>query len=181
MSKKYTFRVPGCGECPHHQRVGSILNETRYCAGFKRRKPKRFRKSDPVSKAPKWCPRRISPPACRVHGFKDERSEHMDFMWRTEYNAGRVKDISPASFHYVPRTEILLGMTARQFFEVSQDVPLRDVLPEEVRDGEIIEIDDGLQSYYFYVLDYATVVPLPYFRFPTADPKAYEPAGQEDA
>ena len=169
MSKKYTFPVPGCRECPHHQQVGSILNETRYCAGFKRRKPRRFSRSDPASKAPRWCPRRISPPVCRVHGFKDERSEHMDLMWRTEYNAGRVKDISPAPFHYVPRTEIPLGMTARQFFEASQDVPLRNVLPEEVCDGEIIEIDDGLQPYYFYVLDPATVVPLPYFRFPTAD------------
>lgn len=169
MRKKYTFHVPGCGECPHHQRVGSVLNETRYCAGFKWRKPKRFRKSDPVSKAPKWCPRRISPPICRIHSFKDERSAYMDSLWREEYRSGRTKAVSPAALHYKFKTEIRLGMTAKQFFDASQDVPLRDVLLEEVRDGEIIEIDDGLQLYYFYVLDSETVVPLPYFRFPTAD------------
>ena len=165
MSKKYTFPVPGCGQCPHHQRVGSPFCETRYCAGFKRRKPKRFRRSDPISKAPKWCPKRIDPPACRIHGFKDERSAHMDSLWRAEYISGRMKTVSPAAFHYKPRTEIQLGMTARQFFAASQEGPLCDVLPEEVLNGEIIEINDGLQPYYFYVLDSATVIHLPYFHF----------------
>ena len=93
----------------------------------------------------------------------------MDFFWRMEYRAGKLKTISPASFHYKLRTEIQLGMTAKQFFGASQETPLRDVLPKEVNDGEIIEIDDGLQPYYFYVLDFATVVPLPYFRFPEED------------
>ena len=80
-----------------------------------------------------------------------------------------MKAVSPAAFHYAFRTEIRLGMTARQFFDASQEDPLRDVLPEEVCDGEIIEIDDGLQPYYFYALDSATVIPLPYFRFTAAD------------
>lgn len=166
MSKKYTFPVPRCGQCQYHQRVGSAISETRYCAGFKRKKPKRFRKSDPVSKAPKWCPRRIDPPICRIYDFKDERSAYMDFLWRMEYRAGQLKAISPASFHYKFKMEIQLGMTAKQFFGASQERPLHDILPEEVNAGEIIEIDDGLQPYYFYVLDFATVVPLPYFRLP---------------
>ena len=171
MGKKYTFPVPGCGQCPHHRRIGGGVSETRYCAGFKRRKPKRFGRSDPASKAPKWCPRRIAPPACRIYGFKDERSAFMDFLRREEYKAGRKETVSPTAFHYAFRKEIWLGMTARQFFEESQENPLRDILPEEVCDGEIIEIDDGLRPYYFYVLDCATAVPLPYFRFPQTDRK----------
>lgn len=168
MGKKYTFPVPGCGCCPHQQAAGSSIYGTRYCAGFKHRKPKRFRRSDPVSKAPKWCPKRITPPACRVYGFKDEQSEHMDFLWREEYRSGRTKTISPSSFHYQFRAEIRLGMTARQFFDAVQESPLYDVLPEEVHSGEVIEIDDGLQAYCFYVLDSDTVIPLPYFRLPPA-------------
>ena len=164
MSRKYTVPVPGCRECPHHQRVGSLCCETRYCNGFKRRKPKRFGRSDPVFKAPKWCPRLITPPVCRVHGFKDEQSAYMDLMWRTEYNSGRLETVSPSSFHYAPRTEIPLGITAKQFFDASQEKPLFRIMPKEVHDGEIIEIDDGLRPYYFYKLDYATVIPLPYFR-----------------
>ena len=93
----------------------------------------------------------------------------MDFLWRMEYRSGQLKIISPSPFHYKLRKEIQLGMTAKQFFEASQESPLRDVLPEEVDDGEIIEIDDGLQPYYFYVLDFNTVVPLPYFRFTSAN------------
>ena len=166
MGKKCTFPVPGCRQCQYHQKVGSAISETRYCAGFKRKKPKRFRRSDPASKAPKWCPRRIDPPICRVYGFKDERSAYMDFLWRMEYKAGQLKAISPAPFHYKPKTEIQLGMTAKQFLGSSQESPLHDILPEKVDDGEIIEIDDGLQPYYFYVLDFATVIPLRYFHLP---------------
>ena len=169
MGRKYTFPVPGCGQCPYHQSVGGGISETRYCAVFKRKKPKRFRRSDPVSKAPKWCPKRIDPPICRIHGFKDERSAYMDFLWRMEYRAGQLKTISPASFHYKLRTEIQLGMSAKQFFDASQENPLHDILLEEVDAGEIIEIDDGLQPYYFSALDFATVVSLPYFRLPEED------------
>ena len=169
MGKKYTFSVPGCGQCQYHQRSGSASSETRYCAGFKRKKPRRFRRSDPVSKAPKWCPRRIDPPICRIYGFKDERSAYMDFLWRMEYRTGQLKAISPASFHYKFKMEIQLGMTAKQFFGASQERPLHDILPKKVDDGEIIEIDDGLQPYYFYVLDLTTVVPLRYFRLPEGD------------
>lgn len=165
MSKKYSFPVPGCRQCPCLQKVGI----TRYCAGFKHRKPKLFNGSDPAYKAPKWCPRRITPPLCRIYGFKDEHSACMDLLWRAEYRAGRMKIVFPAAFRYKFRTEIRLGMTARQFFDASREGPLQDILQEEVCDGEIIEIDNGLQPYYFYVLDSATVIPLPYFRFPSDD------------
>lgn len=162
MSKKRTFPIPGCGQCQYHQRMGGV-SETRYCAGFKRKKPRRFRRSDPVYKAPKWCPRRIDPPICRIYGFKDERSEYMDFLWREEYRTGQMKTISPSSFHYKLRTEIQLGMTAKQFFDASQQGYVCDIMSEKVTNGEIIEIDDGLQPYYFYVLDFVTVLPLTYF------------------
>lgn len=160
MSRKHTFPVPGCRHCPHHQEIGGT---TRFCAGFKGRKPKRFRKSDPMTKAPKWCPRRITPPVCRIYGFKDEQSEFMDFLWRTEYKSGRTKIISPNPLHYEHRAEIPLGLTAKQLFEASQEEPLSDILPEKVSTGEIIEIDDGLRPYHFYVLGFDTIIPLPYF------------------
>lgn len=161
MVKACTFPVPGCASCPHHQITGGI---TRYCGGFKRRKPKRFKSSDPKFKAPKWCPRRLTPPTCRVYGLKDECSEYMELMRRMDFDLGRSKIISPSASHYTFRTELPLGKTAKQFFESSQDESLCDILPESVSSGEIIEIDDGLQPYYFYVLDSGTIIPLPYFQ-----------------
>lgn len=161
-AKKHTFPVPGCRSCPCYKVVGGI---TRYCAGFKRRKPKRFRSSDPKFKAPKWCPRRISPPACRIYGFANECAEYIELLRRTEYKSGRSKVLSPVPGHYRLRAELPLGMTAKQLFDATQEEPLGDILPEKVENGEIIEIDDGLRAYYFYILDYATVIPLPYFHF----------------
>lgn len=107
-------------------------------------------------KASKWCPRRITPPVCRIHGFKDKRSEYMDFLSRSEYYTGRTKIISPPAFHYKLRTEIQLGLTAKQFFDAVQKEPLSGILPEEVSNGEIIEIDDGLKPFPCWYGDYDT-------------------------
>lgn len=96
--------------------MGNILCETRYCGGFpKRKSPKRFRPSDPKYKAPKWCPRRLTKPVCRIYGFADEVSEYMD---RCERLADEKLDdplrgadyISTPSYRYKLRLELPLGM-----------------------------------------------------------------------
>lgn len=53
MAKNQSFPIPGCSSCPHYEVVGGL---TRYCSGFKRRKPKRFKSSDPRLKVPKCVP-----------------------------------------------------------------------------------------------------------------------------
>ncbi len=51
--EKHTFPGPFCPGCQYHQLVGC----TRYCNGFlKKRKAKRFRKSDPKYKPPQMVP-----------------------------------------------------------------------------------------------------------------------------
>ena len=71
MKKKTRFAEPGCIGCEAHLDFGL----SRYCAGFqnkKRRKP--FRKSDPLYKAPKWCPKRKEPCEYRIYRYADEQS-----------------------------------------------------------------------------------------------------------
>ena len=162
--QKYTFPEGNCWNCQFYQKVGSLASETRYCHGFKRKKARRFRSSDPLIKAPKWCPRRISPPICRIYGFKDERSEYLEGLFRRDY--GKDKYASPSPQHYAPRQEISLGLTAKRFFDEVQNHPLHEVLPPDadVKDGEIIEIDDGLKPYYFYVQSFGMVIPLRSFQ-----------------
>ena len=164
MAKKYTFPEENCWSCQFYKKVGSLASETRYCNGFKRRKPRRFTSSDPSIKAPKWCPRRISPPICRIWGFKDEKSEFIERLFQRDY--GREKYASPSPQHYAPRKEISLGLTAKRFYDEVQNYPLREVFPPDadVKDGEIIEIDDGLKPYYFYVQNFGIVVPLRFFQ-----------------
>lgn len=146
MPKNQSFPTPGCSSCPYYDVVDGI---TRYCSGFKRRRSKRFKSGDPKLKAPKWCPRRISPPICRIYGYADERSEYIEIMRRIDYEMGRTKIILPSAAHYRPRKELRLNKSAKQFYDAMQEKPLNNILSEEVEIGEIIEIDDGLHPYFF--------------------------------
>lgn len=163
---KYTFPVPTCPGCQYHQVVGGIVSGTRYCNGFpKRRKPKRFRKSDPKYKPPKWCPRLISPPACRVYGFVNEESEFLEWcLNRRDYKPGAC--IIPQPSRYRLRLEVPLGKTAKQFYDATQSEPLSNIFSSygaQVEPGEIVEIDDGLKPYDFYCADGYDVIPLMIF------------------
>lgn len=165
MARRYSFPEPGCSECEHFQRMGNILCETRYCGGFpKRRKPKRFSSSDPKYKAPKWCPRRLSPLVCRIYGFADARSEFMENTFREEFAAGKNPYICPQEWHYKLRLELPWEMKARNFFKQASHGGAYELLSEiDVQLGEVIEIDDGLKPYCFYYLDWSTVVPVALF------------------
>ncbi len=157
MAKKLNFLSPSCLSCQHRLVIGDLASETRYCTGFKKKKPRRFRKSDPRIKPPKWCPRRLSPTVCRVYGFKDKNSELMDFMLRNDLGV-----VHPSPHHYKLRMEVPLGMTAKEFFAETQKEYLENILPPQVqvKSGEIIEIDDGFRPYCFYVDSFASVTPL---------------------
>lgn len=169
--QKYTFPGPTCPGCQYHQVVGGTVSGTRYCNGFpKRRKPKRFRKSDPKYKPPKWCPRRISPPVCRVYGFIDEDASMTNWLLNREaavVQSGNERDtyLSVSASHYRLRLELPLGLTAKQFYaamlsDVSTCVTSK--IRNQVEYGEVIEIDDGLKPYYFY-FDTFKVIPLLHF------------------
>lgn len=167
---KYTFPVPICPGCQYHQVVGGVVSGTRYCNGFpKRRKPKRFRKSDPKYKPPKWCPRLISPPACRIYGFVNKEAEMMAWMFNGEVVAVQKGDKRQAypsvlASHYRLRLELALGLTAKQFYDAmwEADAGVADEISKQVDYGEVIEIDDGLKPYYFYYSSFR-VIPLAYF------------------
>lgn len=184
--QKYSFPAPFCPGCQYHQSVGEGLNRTRYCNGFdKKRKPKRFRKSDPKYKPPKWCPRLISPPVCRVYGFADEEASIMNWLLNREAAAvqsGNERDtyLSVSANHYRLRLELPLGLTAKQFYdEMQSDLTtcVTALISGQVEYGEVIEIDDGLKPYYFYYSSFR-VVPLTYFNRSQVQPS--EPAPSKE-
>lgn len=185
---KYTFPELYCPGCQYHQTVGDAVVRTRYCNGFpKRRKPKRFKRSDPKYKPPRWCPRRISPPVCRIYGFVDRDSELMHWMLNNDdvCSCERTARISVNEHHYRLRLEVSLGMTAKQFYDATQSEPLSDIFSNcgaQVERCEIIEIDDGLKPYYFYCLDGFAVVPLAFFdrsRVKPAEPAPSAKGGEQ--
>ena len=106
MPKKYSFPELGCSSCEHLQRIGGVLCETRYCGGFpKKKKPRRFRPSDPKYKAPKWRPRRLPTPVCRIYGFADEQSRSIEILSEHDIGLGEVVEIDdglkPYYFYYL--------------------------------------------------------------------------------
>ena len=90
----------------------------------------------------------------------------MEFMLRND-----VGIIHPSPHHYKLRTEIPLGMTAKEFFMATVKEYLENILPSqaEVKAGEIIEIDDGFRPYCFYVESFASVTPLISFEMNTPE------------
>ena len=157
--QKNTFPGPVCPGCQYHQLVGC----TRYCNGFpKKRKPRRFKRSDPKYKPPKWCPRLISPPVCRVYGFVDEKSEFLEWcLNRRDYKPGA--HISASESRYTLRCEANLRLTAKQFYDAAQGGSVESIFSDveaELEYGEVIEIDDGLKPYYFYCMNWSRMVPV---------------------
>lgn len=162
MPRRYSFPEPGCAECQYHQLVGEGLFQTRYCGGFPNRKrPKRFSKSDPRYKAPKWCPRRLRPSVCRIYSFADEQSREMDELTRCMYRPRRDRYISVSEGHYTLRHEMTLPMKANDFFKMFIWGDTSDFLMEsDLQLGDIIEVDDGLKPYYFYCWNWSRLVPV---------------------
>lgn len=169
--EKCSFPGPYCPGCQYHQTVGEAVGQTRYCNGFpKRRKSKRFKRSDPKYKPPKWCPRLISPPVCRVYGFVNSEAAVTDWLLNREATAAKSGNEQEAyrsvsEYRYKLRCELSLGLTAKQFYaamlsDVSTCVTSK--IRNQVEYGEIIEIDDGLKPYYFY-FDSFRVIPLLHF------------------
>ena len=189
--QKYTFPGPTCPGCQYHQVVGGVVSGTRYCNGFpKRRKPKRFKRSDPKYKPPKWCPRLISPPVCRVYGFVNSEAAVTDWLLNREATAaksGNAQDAyrSVSEYRYKLRCELSLGLTAKQFYEEMQsDVStcVTSKIRNQVEYGEVIEIDDGLKPYYFY-FDTFRVIPLLHFdrsRVQPSEPVPAERGGDQE-
>ena len=159
---EYKFPEPGCRTCLHHQEAGL----TRYCGGFKGKKPKRFRSSDPIFKVPRWCPKRLSPTICRIYGFAGAHCEYMEMLSIADFNPNEPY-IYPIESHYKLRRELPISMNAKQFFQAAQSESLEELLSDDdLSLGEVIEIDDGLRPYYFYNFGFPRVIPIPSFHPP---------------
>ena len=162
MAKKNLFPELQCSQCEHLQTMGNIICETRYCGGFpKRKKPKRFSNSDPKFKAPKWCPRRLWPPVCRVYGLADEESQGLDIFTRNRFNPKRDQYISVFENRYKLRLETTLSMKAREFVEAVKHGNADEFMMKAyLQLGDVIEIDDGMKPYCFYYWSWSEVIPI---------------------
>ena len=126
----------------------------------KGKKGKRILKKDSKLKPPVWCPLRLTSPVCRIYGFRDALQERLAFDEWLSIDPAKVGWYFPMSHRYQVRQEISLGLTAEQFYTAAQEQTVDEILNGvPVQNGELIEIDNGLAPYFFYVYNQATVFP----------------------
>ena len=116
-----------------------------------------FKSSDPKVYVPSWCPRRKEPAELRVYCYKDTNSWYLRQLLEQDGIHS-----TPSGYEYAVRYEGSTTLTARGFYEEIQSRLIDDVLGFHVKIDEVIEIDDGLISYYFHVRGYGADI-LTYF------------------
>ena len=121
MHTNQALRAYGCAECTFLTCQGF----ERYCGGFpEKRKPKRFWKTDPQWKAPKWCPRRKTPAVYRVYHYKNDGSMLLSNALLHFDGKGHGATAFVSDRHYALVAEGTTQLSARQFLTSSHQQPL---------------------------------------------------------
>jgi len=148
--KVFRFRCEDCTErfiCSDKTPRGTTLNYgVSYCRGGKR--IRMFRPKDPKVYPPAWCPKRKKPAEYRIYAYRNAA------VWycRELFKRNGVP-ISPKGFEYALRAEGSTGMDAAAFQKALKGQSPSKLLGVPVHMDDIIEIDDGLRPYFFYVTD----------------------------
>lgn len=164
MAKKLIHK-PRCSSCPYYgiysgsaaKKMGGVFLQAgcRYCSGGK--KIRKFRLSDPKVYIPSWCPRHKIPAEMRVYCYKDTNTWYINFLFERD---GTHR--SPSGYEYAVRHACSTELTAKEFYKLTEQMLIHDILGFNVWTNEVIEIDDGLIPYYFYVCEHGVEV-LAYF------------------
>lgn len=148
------LRKPTCADCPYNLQymerlpikkkgVTMHLGE-RFCVAGKR--ARKFKRSDPKTYVPSWCPRLKAPCELRIYGFKNQRE------WRMHRSmcADLGEDTSPSAFRYAVRYEGHTDLAPYEFFECCNEKSDDEILGAAVQHYDVVEIDDGIKPAFFY-------------------------------
>ena len=148
------LRKPTCSDCPHNLQymerlpikkkgVTMHLGE-RFCVAGKR--ARKFKRSDPKTYVPSWCPRLKAPCELRIYGLKNQRE------WRMHRSmcAYLGEDTSPSAFRYAVRYEGHTDLAPYEFFECCNEKSDDEILGAAVQHYDVVEIDDGIKPAFFY-------------------------------
>jgi len=164
----FRFTEPTCSLCKAYD---DRLLDSRYCSGGKGKR--RFRSSDPKIKAPKWCPKRNTPPIVRVYGFKDADAEYMDSLFNDKASPSLV-----IAHRYKVVFETRGFINAKDFYERANSESRGNLIDFDLSYRNVVEIDDGIQPYYFYYEDYMKFTHLAFFNPPATVDSDTKAAGK---
>ena len=119
-----------------------------YCSFGKRFRE--FRKKDPKIYPPSWCPKRKMPSEFCIYDFKDSEAWLLNRM---------VKNSSaPPSYRCAVRRSGTTSLSPGEFYREALTSDVSALLEVEVKSGEVVEIDDGLIPYCFYIKHHSVEV-----------------------
>lgn len=146
--------LPMCTGCPHdlhyldfvpRKQYGVMMRcGEHYCTGGKRARS--FKKRDPKSRVPDWCPKRKHPCELRVYALKS--TEDWFFHSMLEQDIG--KGFGPSAHRYALRFEGTIQLTPQEFWKRCDQEPAAGLLPIPIQLYEVLELDDGLKPAFFY-------------------------------
>lgn len=152
MRKRLT--EPSCTGCPHdlsyldsipQRKFGVMMHcGEHYCTGGKR--ARRFKCRDPKIHVPKWCPKRKDPCELRIYTLKNEDEWLLHHM----LSQGMGHAASPAGHRYALCFEGTTELSPCEFWRHCELEPAADLLSLQIELYEVLEIDDGLGSAFFY-------------------------------
>lgn len=174
-----TVKKPRCANCPYRfcysdvysRREGGVNLQfgQEYCKGG--RKYRAFKKSDPKTVPPSWCPRLKSPCEFRIYTFKNTEA------WYFHYRLH--KDAIPDGYECAVRTSGTVELSPSTFFSMLEEKTASELLGMEVKSGEIVEIDDGLNPCCFYI-KFGEPQYLPHWNAARAQENQYQEGIEED-
>ena len=145
------IQKPRCSTCTHRftylesisRREGGVNLQfgREYCKGGK--KYRAFKKTDPKTYPPDWCPKRKSPCEFRIYTFKDTDAWYLHYMVN--------KDAIPSGYQCAVRLSGTVELSPASFYSMLENKTASELLGVEVKSGEIVEIDDGLKPCCFYM------------------------------
>ena len=118
----------------------------RYCTSGKR--IREFKPRDPKVYIPSWCPRKKEPAELRIYCYKDDKAQFLQFLLGEEGISN-----GPFEFDYAVRYEGHTELSAAAFQEMIDGQIPSEILGIKVHGKEVIEIDDGIVPYYFYLVE----------------------------
>lgn len=154
---------------PRRERGVNLQFGQTYCTAGK--KPRVFKKKECKVYPPDWCPKKKWPCEFRIYTFKNIRSRCMHSM----FHEGEV----PSEFRCAVRQEGVVELSPMAFFSGPEDSTAAQLLGVAVNSGEIVEMDDGLKHYCFY-LELGGARYLPYWDADKARQNVYQPDSEDD-
>lgn len=151
---KYTLRQPICAGCTHDlyfrdfvakKQFGVMMHcGEHFCTGGKR--ARRFKRSDPKTAVPQWCPKRKTPCELRIYELKSSQDWQMHCLLSNDPD----NPLYISEHRYALASSTKTELTPQAFWKRCQSEPCSELLKIDIPPYSVVEIDDGLAPAFFY-------------------------------